>query len=472
MPGPISRIAPPLARWRGIRPGRALIRATARGAAAALALAWAAAATAQGWLDQPADPGRLAPAEIRFLEAALAVDGRFAGRIDGHWGAPSAAALAQTVQDRFGHRAPTLRDLALLAAPFRTALAGGQWAPYSPDRAALSLLMPRAVLGPVPRSDETVFADAKGHLVLRIRGDDLTGALSLHRWLAENALTPGSVPIPEPGPRMRSQAVLRDRTFTMHVLSLRDGDRYLSVILHWAPQRAPEARLMLASLRAGGQAPLTLPEDGVLARAIAALAAPAGTPGSGDALPDGLRLIGSGFYVNNTDLVTGHALLRACRVPRLADGTPLRRVAAARNQGLAVLTGPARARHWLGFGGATDPEPGAALSATGYAAAGPRLQRQRPEGRAEGEMLTGEDGLRVLVSIPDGGTLAGAPVQHRSGALAGVFLGRAGDPAGSFSQIAPVSRLVAVLERGAILFDRGETAGPVEAAAVALFCQE
>ncbi|MCA0871034.1 serine protease [Seohaeicola saemankumensis] len=430
-------------------------------------------AAAQDLLEKPAVPRKMADAEIRFVQAALAVDGSYEGPIDGNWSQKSQLAFVQTMRDQFGPGQIKLADLAQLSRRFRTALAGGRWEPVAPDGANLSYVLPLAVVGPLNRQDEIAHADSDGHLIVRTRAYDAEGVLALHNWLLDNALQPDPARRARLSDDMVTTAVLTDRTNTVYIRSLRHGQKYVTVIVQWTPQRAAEARLISGSIQPGVQAPLELPADGLLLKAIAALDGPS-DPARPN-VPSGSVPVATGFYVNNTDLVTSLAALSDCKALTLADGTRLRRLRIARVHGLALMTSPVRSASWVRLGGNVEAEPGQQVIALGFGTESPaNLRPGRSHGRVQGDALIGNNGLRLSVTLPNPPGSGGAPVFLGDGRIAGVLLGRPADEPQAPAHVLPASRLTALLQRSNTLFDRAETQtdvaegpGPI----VPLFCK-
>ncbi len=428
---------------------------------------------AQDLLEKPAVPRKLANAEIRFVQAALAVDGSYEGPIDGNWSQKTQLAFVQTMRDQFGPGRIRMADLAQLSRRFRTALAGGRWEPIAPDGANLSYVLPLAVVSPLNRQDEIAHADSDGHLIVRTRAYDAEGVLALHNWLLDNALQRDPARRAKLSTDMVTTAVLTDRTNTVYIRSMQRGQKYMTVVVQWTPQRAAEARLITGSIRPGVQPPLELPTDGLLLKAIAALDGPS-EPARPN-VPAGPSPVATGFYVNNTDLVTSLAALSDCKALTLADGTRLRRLRIARVHGLALMTSQVRSASWIRLGGDVEAEPGQQVIALGFGADSPaNVRPSRSHGRVQGDVLIGNNGLRLSVTLPNSPGSSGAPVFLGDGRIAGVLLGRPADTAQAPTHVLPASRLTAFLQHSNTLFDRAgtqtdvaEEPGPI----VRLFCK-
>jgi S1-C subfamily serine protease len=105
----------------------------------------------------------------------------------------------------------------------------------------------------------------------------------------------------------------------------------------------------------------------------------------------GLVATGSGFFVNDTDVVTAAHVVEDCGELRLEDGSALSVLAADRVLDLAVLASSRRSSHWLPLGPATGPRLGEPVLALGY----PLF----------GDVLTVDQGLSVT-----GGHISSLPV--------------------------------------------------------------
>lgn len=426
----------------------------------------AGVALADEFLDRPAPLEKLKPAEVRFLQALMAVENTYDGLTDGVWGGRSLNGFRALMQKKRGTDAASIRDLASLSAPFQAALTGGQWKPLHDKTSNMSFQIPHEVMYAQPGQDEFAAIAYDGNIILRARLGSIEEAQQAHDWVGANSNRPDAVANVSESQIAVTSAVFNDATNTAYVRSQKHGQKIATVLVQWRPQRAAEARLIIASITKGKQRPLDLPDGGVIARAIRAAqeqplvqTEPPQTPETELTGQSG-SYAGTGFYINNTDLVTAAAVLRRCQGLTLGDGTSLSTVENGRGMGAAVLTSERRSRHWLALAAQDLPTMNTPLSALGYpfytkSYRGLTGTSGTMQGRAGGENA----GKRLALSMPRRPGNMGAPVLDGDNRVVAVVVDRANEDREALAQkvtlAAPMQAFTGFLNRNGIAHDTG-----------------
>ena len=446
-----------------------------------MAISMAGAGNAQQNLDVAAKPEALSPADVRFLQGMLAVDGSYAGRLTGQWDAASQKALDQYTATRFDPAPLNWRILAVVSRQFEATLAGGRWVSYFDEPSGMSYLLPLSLMVRQPANQETLWVDTQSELVIRTRLASPQAAQERHEWIRQNSILNDQSILLRYERQMITGGLFKDRVNTAYMRSFKRGGQYASTMVQWRPQKAAVARLIIASLVLGQQDALELGGNGRLRKAINALMAEEGgqvavsEPDEPARPPRRDGLVGTGFYVNNTDLVTASAVFENCKAVRLGDGTKLRKLGMNAVQGLALATSPARSQHWLAVDPQVQAEPGQALATAGIAQRDGGFRGvAQSRGKVQGETLEGNNGLRIVASLRRRLGNDGAPVFDQANRVVGVVVAGPGEYRSATSPITPVRQLVAMMQRNRVLFaSRGgqnPDSDPAQAI-VALFCQ-
>lgn len=449
-----------------------------------LALILVSPGHAQPNLDGEMKPGALTQADSRFLQGLLAVDGKYSGLLDGNWNDASQRALEQYFLARFGTDQVTWRQIAAISRQFETTLSGGRWVVFFDETTGMSYLLPLSLMVRQSEGPQTSWLDISSQLLIRTHMGTPQATQEQHNWVLQNSV-PGDQSIQLRFERqMITAGLLQDRVNTAYVRSFRRQGQFATTLLQWRPQKAAVARLIIASITMGEQAALEMSENGRLRRAIAALAAEESGQASQSETnepaqpPRADGLVGTGFYVNNTDLVTASVVFDACQGVRLADGTRLERFGQNQVQGLALATSPARSQNWLEIDPQAQAEPGQALATMGLEQDdGGFRGLAQTRGKVEGETLEGNNGLRIIATLRHRLGNDGAPVFDQANRVVGVVVAGPGEYRGPTSTITPVRQLAAMMQRNRVLFAtpptrRGEGTGNKPGqAVVALFCQ-
>ncbi len=358
---------------------------------------------------EPFDPTPLAPAEVRFLQAALAATGTYAGPLDGLWGTDSAAALARFAghgtlgPDAPGHApagvgpdGPLAFDAAALVLAFLDTVRTRGWDLRPLPGLGVSIALPFADLkAPEDEEGDRRRWTRDGRFTILTRSGDRYAADAWHAAaIAANAADGTLVTVREPDRLVTAGTLADGRGY--YTRSDRTDDGWTTIYLAADPDDAGTLALAAASIRPGRPLPWTLPDDGALAalvadtRAFFALDADSadGTSTADPGLlpetsmaaalpqPDEATTTGTAFYLGARTLVTAGHVVAACHRISLADGTPLEVLATDPDLDVAALAAPRPAPRWLSLAADAPARLGQRVHAAGfpyYAIAGTSL---------------------------------------------------------------------------------------------------
>jgi S1-C subfamily serine protease len=382
------------------------------------------------------DARLLTVGEKRFLQAALAFDGKYRGLLDGAWGAGSQQAL----EDWAGRRFVTFGDVAPLVAGFDGERRRNGWARLGSDD-SVTFLAPvlRLDLDESDR-DSVTLRSPDDSLLVRVLFDAAARTNAMHDWLASNHAGPERLYWTDRDGR-RVTAGRLDTGRSVYLRSERFGRLFATVVVQFEPRMTGAAQVVIASIARGPQDDLALPARGALAGLAAGASPPAGgritlppaaATGKQAAVPaptaEPARGSGTGFYVNNTDIVTAAHVIDGCRVLSLTDGTTLTVVASDIRLDLAVVTSGRRSDAWLGIDGGTAPRLGESVFAVGYPLRGLYGSGLTVTGGNLSTLPDPADGRgRMMISAPVQPGNSGGPVLNRAGVVVGVVVSRADD---------------------------------------------
>jgi len=300
------------------------------------------------------DPDLLTRDEVRYLQAALVLESSYRGRLDGSWGRGSQAAL-DAYAEVVGHSGPArVSDVRRLLLRFRREVQSAGWVVQSVPGRRMSHVLPGGLLVEDRQIAVGALTSAKGDLVVRSFELDEARSQSIHTRLAGSHIG-GDAPVQVRRTNVWATGVETIDGTQAYLRSDRGGDgtivaRYVQSV---APMTA-RAALIISSLNRGPQAGLEVPRGGYIDALMndwerRQAPPPVVAPPAGGPLAVGPR-IGTGFFVNNTDIVTSNAALDRCAQPVLRSGAPLAVVAKGGPANLAVLQSPERRSAWFIFG--------------------------------------------------------------------------------------------------------------------------
>lgn len=455
-------------------------------------LAWGLVVLAGVARAEVLDPSRWPDADRRFLQAALVWSGDYVGLTDGDWGARSAAALEAWAAREAGGAARSPEALRPLLMPLVEEVWSDGWGVINLEDVGLSVALPSALLGPMVEVGAGLEARSLGDdLVFRVLFDDVAGTWAMHDWMAANHAGPEEFYASDRGDRMVSAATLGNGKRVYLRSALMDGF-VLSMQVIAEPWQRGRLELIASTMQwgrapdlwpaPGGPLDLMLSAEPPAASPPPAAVASAAPPAVGSGAMNGARArpssaalapaagpplaTGTGFFVNNTDIVTAAHVIEGCGSLWLEeDGAALAAIAADPVLDLAVLSSARRSTRWLPLAVQAGPRLGEPVFALGFPYAGTELMADQGLSVTGGNVSAlprSEDaGARVMVSAPVQPGNSGGPLLGASGAVLGVVVSRADDLAvldrtGTLPQnmnfVTPVGRLVPFLEGAGVLF--------------------
>lgn len=404
--------------------------------------------------------------EKRVVQAALAFSGDYVGLLDGAWGGGSQRALEAYTFRANGTAKPRFSDLRPLLNDFESEWDRNGWSMFYSEATNTSYAHPFRLLHKSGSSDALSFRSEDDRLNLVVDFASLKGTLAVHRYFMTKA-----VAYPEPYQSLKPERLITSVSLANGMLAYVRSDLYdgiyatLSIVA--APEQKTRLALMASSMQRGRGADLTVPQGGTLHLLLqtansAALVAGNPTPPPPSASVGSVSGSGTGFFVNNTDLVTAAHVTGGCTRLSLADGSPLTVVAADTTLDLAVLTATERSSNWLSLSPTIVPRLGEQVTALGYPYLGALAQGLTVTG-GNVSAMNGIDGSsgEVMISAPVQPGNSGGPLLNSNGSVIGVVVARVNDmeilkETGTLPQnmnfAVPNGPLTAFLQKAGVLF--------------------
>ncbi len=386
--------------------------------------------------------------QIRGIQTLLAHAEVYDGLVDGSWGERTASAAA----DLLGLETASAEDAGTLLADWAALQAELGWDIRTAEDEAVALGLPWETVSLEPvEGGATRYLDPTGLDALVWRSD-AAGMEEAHGRVAD-ALVTGELYTLRTGERQVTSAEIEDaRIAYLRSEPLDDGWINVRVLAPMA--RKPVFNAVVASIFVG-QTPqiATGPQP-----------FPATDTAPGEAQPVLVQAeeprplaAGTGFYVNNTDLLTAFALVDQCARIEIGDGAVAEVLHLDGAGAVAVLTAPGeRSTTWLALSDAALPEPGNRTRVIGYQDGG-GLSASTAERGAEVEPQNGT----IAVRVPVFAGMDGAPALDAGDAVAGLAATGAGARDGT---LVGAGALASVLDTARIAYDMqpsepGEGAG-------------
>lgn len=425
---------------------------------------WAEIALAQNLGSMEFDARILNESEKRIVQAALVLSGDYDGMLDGSWGRGSQRALESYARRYSGTEKPLFGDVRTLLAAFETEWSMNGWKIMYLEDADFSYAHPFGLL--LKSYDNKLEFDASDNsLSLNVYFDASASAILYHRSMLDMAEV-GSKPYTFTQADTLITAVTMKNGLWGYVRSsARNGIAVTFSIMAVEYQRNRMA-LMASSMQRGRSDDLAIPPDGPLHALMQGADVQANpTEGVSAPVPEGLGALaesGTGFFVNNTDLVTAAHVIKDCTRLTLADGSALTVTASDVGLDLAVLSTTARSANFLALSPSTVPRMGEQVTALGYPYLGSLSQGLTVTG-GNVSAMQGIDGSRdeVMISAPVQPGNSGGPLLNAQGAVIGVVVARVNDisilkETGTLPQnmnfAVPNGPLTAFLHRTGVLF--------------------
>lgn len=391
------------------------------------------------------DARLLDPGEKRIVQAALALSGDYVGLLDGLWGQGSQSALERYSGRTAGTGKPLFRHIKPLLEALAAEIDTNDWQTVYFESTDTSYAHPLGLLAQSPDRSVIRHDAYVGRLTLFVNFEALAGTLAVHQYFMDEAAR-------EPDPyqhvaagRLITSVTLRDGLLA-YVRSDNVDGGYITLAIIAGEEHRGRLALMAASMQRGRAPDLALPTSGVVAHLLRGQEAGGNSsqssaldlPDPEDRNPFGGKSApvrqespsgnGTGFYVNNTDIVTARHVIEGCRRVTLADGTPLTVIAADEALDLAVLASPLRSPFWLELSGDIRARLGESVIAIGYPYLG-RLNQGLTATTGNVSALQGIDGgsNRIMISAPVQPGNSGGPLLNGRGSVIGVVVSRVDD---------------------------------------------
>lgn len=455
---------------------------------------------AQGLSQAEFNARLLSVPEKRIVQAALAFSGDYNGLLDGAWGKGSQRALERYTLRHLNRVKPVFADLEDLLTGFETERQVNGWQITYTEATGISFAFPDGFLQHLPEqgtNTTNTWSSADGRFKLVLSFGGLESALRDHYYAYQHATTSST-----PYQSLKSGRLVTSSTMPggilAYVRSDNIGNIFMTVSILSGAEHAGRLALLSGSIQLGHGSDLAIPSGGMLATLLHPTPAPVppaimaahpgpklsfGTstsnPSTSAAKPDEpnndgvgtpiLLSYGTGFYINNTDLVTAAHVVESCEgTLRLADDSALRVLAKDVALDLAVLTSDHRSAVWLGIGDSVEPKLGETVMALGYPYLG-EFQKGLTATNGNISALQGIDGGkdRIMISAPVQPGNSGGPLINVAGGVVGVVVSRVNDlevlkSTGTLPQnmnfAVPVQPLNGFLAGAGVMFPRSDTA--------------
>lgn len=386
--------------------------------------------------DSAFDARLLTGPEKRVLQAALTLTGDYHGQLDGIWGKASQSALEAHAMRTAGAVRPVNRHLVTLLAAFEAERDARGWTIETSTAGNLSFAYPAALVSATRHKDGMTWSSADGSFQMATGIVDAGKGRALHALVAADAAPPFEILRDIRPDRQTTFATVRDGHLRFARTDRLGADRYFSLTIIAAPVHRGRMALVAATIRRGAPVDLTLPADGLLSGILASgsqpqpvpEATPPMNPPSQPTHTGALLATGTGFFVNETAVVTAGHVVADCGRLTLADGTPLTLIARELTKDIAVARSDRASRHWLALSPERVVRLGEPVMALGHPYAEVLdLGLVATGGNVSALLAPGQSIEDLLFSAPVQPGNSGGPVLNRHGAVVGVVVSRLED---------------------------------------------
>ncbi|WP_108482793.1 S1C family serine protease [Oceaniglobus ichthyenteri] len=369
--------------------------------------------------------------DLTYVQAALVFQGLYLGLLDGAWGVRSHAALAEFAARMDGADWPTDTHLAALLGEFESERSRAGWTRLNNDETNVTIMLPLEMLRETdPDLPYLTYATPGRDLLVRWIADTARATGDMHGWARGIHAGPDPAYSSATGDRIITAAQMASGR-RVYLRSWARGGQYLTVLIQSDPAQHTRAALIAASLAQGAAPDLTLRPDGRLARLLVQPGIERTLPAAPKTdIPD-TRLAkgtGTGFFVNDRDVVTAAHVIEGCRALSLGDGTPLSVVARAPAPDLAVLRAATPSADWLPLRADPELRLGQGVAAAGFpflALTGGSLNLTMGNVSALRAIATRPDWVAISAPVQPGNS--GGPLLSDMGEVVGVVVARAND---------------------------------------------
>ena len=396
-------------------------------------------AAAEPSLDGEFDARPLATQEKRTLQAALAFSGDYVGLLDGAWGKGSQRALEHYSLRTIGSDKPRFQDVLPVLQAFEEERLLSGWEIFYSEDTNTSYAYPFKILIADSNPNVIKFTTTDNSLSVVMDFANLAGTLSIHDYLLRESLS-----YPERYQSLKPSRLITSvglpNGLTAYARSDNIDTGFVTITIIAAEGHKTRVALMAGSIQRGQGQALELPKLGVLARMIQSTVAqqnlpaktqpePTEDPTSEAPTPSGaLAGTGTGFFINNTDIVTAAHVVSGCARLALKNGSPLTLIASNDDLDLAVVSSAERSSVWLELSADVNAHLGETVMALGYPYLGTLGQGLTVTG-GNVSALQDVDGNKdkVMISAPIQPGNSGGPLVNARGAVIGVVVSRVDD---------------------------------------------
>ena len=396
-------------------------------------------ADAQPSLNDEFDARPLSAQEKRVVQAALTFSGDYVGLLDGAWGKGSQRALEAYTLRTAATDKPSFQDILPVLQDFERERQSVGWEIFYFDVTNSSHAHPSELLVRQESNDSLKFTAPDNSLSVVIDFANLVGTLSVHDYLMAESL-----PYPERYQSLKPARLITSVALPNGLSAYARSDNldtgFVTITMVWAAEQKTRAALMAGSIQRGRGLPLVLPQGGVLAglrqlsvaQTVPSLESTTKPQSISDAekpnVSGKLAGTGTGFFINNTDVVTAEHVVQGCTRLALEDGSPLTLIAGDADLDLAILASTKRSGVWLELSTDVKARLGESVMALGYPYLGELGQGLTVTGGNVSALQdTRGSKERIMISAPVQPGNSGGPLVNARGAVIGVVVSRVDD---------------------------------------------
>ncbi|EAR52396.1 hypothetical protein OG2516_07962 [Oceanicola granulosus HTCC2516] len=298
----------------------------------------------------PFNANAMSSQDIRFLQGVLALTEDYDGLMNGRFNDRTRQALDAYMRRELGLDRYSFADMRPLLEQFIESEGPIGWKTVEWIEDEMSLVLPAGLLTEGSTQNNDAAAVLEGpDTSLRVAFTDqgFDKMRDQHdRLLSNTASSPEAYTLRRDDRWVTAILHERDNQY-VYLRSDRIDGIYQTVRLRVDPPEQHRLQMIASSIARGPGMPFSVTEGGVLWQIINGSPEPA--PVEPEPRPRVGPAVGSGVYINSTDILTGARLLDYCPEPRLGERR-LRRVAVNDELGLMLLSNGPRSEAWAPIG--------------------------------------------------------------------------------------------------------------------------